>query len=148
MNRFGWSLRFLSHLNLGLEKKLQRRVRLLTIEIVAARGHECCVLGSVLVRAVDGLQAEPRSQRFELGIDRDRDGAVESDVAVDGVHAQLRALAVRDGIDLAHESIVVEDRKCEVAPPSLRGRLVHLQHVLEVEQLAGALAVMDQPVER
>jgi hypothetical protein len=67
---------------------------------------------------------------------------------VGGVYVQLRAPGVSRGIHLAREPIVVEDRKREVAPTSLGLRLVHLQHVLEAEQVDGAGAVVDPAVER
>jgi len=42
----------------------------------------------------------------------------------------------------------VEDRQGEVAPAAFGRRLVHLQRVLEVEDLLCADAVVDEPVER
>ena len=42
----------------------------------------------------------------------------------------------------------MEDRQRVVAPAALGRRLVHLERVLEVEQLLGAAAVVDEPVER
>ena len=56
--------------------------------------------------------------------------------------------AVGGGVELAHQPVVIKDRQCEVPPPALGGWLVHLQLVVEFEQLDGALAVMDEPVER
>ncbi len=41
----------------------------------------------------------------------------------------------------------MEDRQREVAPAALRGRLVHLERVLELEQLLGPHAIVDEPVE-
>ena len=42
----------------------------------------------------------------------------------------------------------MEDGQGEVAPAALGGGLVHLERVLEVEQLLGARPVVDEPVER
>jgi hypothetical protein len=42
----------------------------------------------------------------------------------------------------------VEDGEGEVTPAALGGGLVHLERVLEVEELLGADAVVDEPVER
>src|SRR3954453_13799569 len=70
---------------------------------------------------------EPRRERVDLGVDVVPHRARERDVLVDGVDAQDAGLAVGGGTELADETIVVEDRQREVAPPALRGRLVHLE---------------------
>ena len=44
-------------------------------------------------------------------------------------------LAVGGGVDLPDQPVVVQDRQREVAPTSLGLRLVHLQHVLVLEQV-------------
>src|SRR4051794_41943550 len=67
---------------------------------------------------------------------------------MDGVDAEDAGLAVGGRVELPDEAIVVEDRQREVAPPPLRGRLVHLEDVLEAEELRRARAVVDQAVER
>jgi hypothetical protein len=51
------------------------------------------------------------------------------------------------GVELAHQPVAVQDRQREVPPAALGGRLVHLELVVELEELDGALAVVDQPVE-
>ena len=55
---------------------------------------------------------------------------------------------VGEGVDLPDQPVVVEDREREVAPAPLRRGLVHLEGVLELEQLLGASPVVDEPVER
>jgi hypothetical protein len=72
----------------------------------------------------------------------------ERDVLVDGVHGQPAVLAVGRGVDLADQPVVVQDRQGEVPPPPRVPRLVHLQDVLDVEELQGPAAVVHQPVER
>ena len=72
----------------------------------------------------------------------------EADVLVDRVHPQPRILPVGDSVQLPDQPVMVEDRQRKVAPASLGRGLVHLQLVLEVEQLLCADAVVDQPVER
>src|SRR4051794_41887066 len=67
---------------------------------------------------------------------------------MDGVDAEDAGLAVGGRVELPDEAIVVEDRQREVAPPPLRGRLVHLEDVLEAEEVGRARAVVDQAVER
>jgi hypothetical protein len=56
-------------------------------------------------------------------------------------------LAVGEGVELARQLVAGQDRQREVPPPALGRGLVHLQLVVEAEQLHGALAVVDQPVE-
>src|SRR5205814_2869855 len=97
--------------------------------------------------AVDSRKTEPGRQRVELGIDRLGDGAREANILVDRMHLQHRRLAVGERIDLPDQLIVVQDRKREIAPPPLTLRLVHLQLVVEVKQLLGADAIVDEPVE-
>ena len=75
-------------------------------------------------------------------------GSREPNVLVDRVHLPVRALAVGGGVHLADEPVFVEHGQREVAPAPLRLRLVHLERVLEVEQLLRPRAVVDQPVER
>ena len=67
---------------------------------------------------------------------------------MDRVHAQLPHLAVGSRVDLADQAVAVQDRQRVVAPATLGGRLVHLEVVLELEQLLGAPAVVDQAVVR
>ena len=51
-------------------------------------------------------------------------------------------------VELPDQPVAVQDRQCVVAPPALRGRLVHLQDVVELEELAHPPAVGEEPVER
>ena len=67
---------------------------------------------------------------------------------MDRVDPQHGGLAVGGGVELPDQTIVVEDRQGEVAPAALGRGLVHLERVLEVEQLLGADAIVDEPVER
>ena len=57
-------------------------------------------------------------------------------------------LVVGGGVDLSDQAVPVQDRHRPVAPPPLRRRLVHLELVVELEDLGHALAVEDEPVER
>ena len=57
-------------------------------------------------------------------------------------------LAVGRGVDLPDQPVVVEHREGEVAPAALGRGLVHLEGVLELEQLLRAAPVVDEPVER
>ena len=52
------------------------------------------------------------------------------------------------GVDLADQLVAVQDRQGPVAEPALRLRLVHLELVVELEQLRHPLAVENQAVER
>jgi hypothetical protein len=45
---------------------------------------------------------------------------------VQGGDGEDPRLSIGLGVELADEAVVVEHRQCEVAPPPLRGRLVHL----------------------
>jgi len=63
------------------------------------------------------------------------------------VDLQHPGLAAGGGIELADQPVAVQDRQREVPPPALGRGLVHLQLVIELEQLHGALAVVDEPVE-
>ena len=67
---------------------------------------------------------------------------------MDGVDHQPPGGPVGLRVDLAHEPVVVEHRQGEVAPSPGVLRLVHLEHVLEVEQVLGPLTVVHQAVER
>ena len=57
-------------------------------------------------------------------------------------------LAVGGGVDLADQSVAVQHRQRVVAPQALGRGLVHLELVVEAEQLERALAIVHQPVER
>ena len=67
---------------------------------------------------------------------------------MDRVDPQDLGLPVDDRVELADQLVVVQDGKREVPPTTLVLRLVHLQVVLEVEQLLGSDAVVDQAIER
>src|SRR6188474_2703568 len=93
-------------------------------------------------------QAEPGREVVELRPDVLRDRLREPHVLVDRVHSEDAGVTVGEGIDLPDEPVVVENRQREVAPAPLRRRLVHLERVLEVEQLLRTRPVVDEPVER
>ena len=76
------------------------------------------------------------------------DSLRERHVLVDGVHLEGRGLAVPRGVHLAHQLVVVQDGEREVAPSALLLGLVHLERVLEVEQLQGPAPIVGQAVER
>ena len=57
-------------------------------------------------------------------------------------------LAVEDRLDPADEAVAVEDREDVVAVLALRRRDVHLEPVEEVPERLGAVAVVDEAVER
>src|ERR1700745_2884891 len=57
----------------------------------------------------------------------------ERNVLVDRVHDEDAGLAVRLRVELADEFVADQDRQREVAPPSFRGGLVHLELVAEPE---------------
>ena len=64
-----------------------------------------------------------------------RHRAREAHVLVDRVHPQDGGLAVGGGVDLPDQPVLVEHREGEVAPAALGRGLVHLEGVLELEQL-------------
>src|SRR6476469_4773881 len=94
------------------------------------------------------LQAQPGGEVAQLALHARRDGLAEPDVLVDRVDHEPAGLAIRLGVQLPDEPVVVEDRQREVAPAALVLGLVHLEDVLETPQLLGADAVVDEPVER
>ena len=102
----------------------------------------------IALARLDRAELEPRGQALQLGLHGLRDRARELHVLVDRVHPQRGGLAVGGGVELPDQPVVVEDRQGEVAPAALGRGLVHLERVLVVEQLLGADAVVDEPVER
>ena len=72
----------------------------------------------------------------------------ERRVLVDRVDEEPAGLAVGGGVELPDQPVAVQDRQGEVAPAPLRGGLVHLQDVLELEEVLHAHAVADHRVER
>jgi hypothetical protein len=64
------------------------------------------------------------------------------------VDPEHSGFAVSGGVELTHQLIPGQDRQREVPPPALGRGLVHLQLVVELKKLHGALAVVDKPVER
>ena len=67
---------------------------------------------------------------------------------MDRVDSQHSSRPVGLRVDLADEAVAIQDRHRPVAPAPLRGGLVHLELVVEAEQLQRALAVEHEPVER
>ena len=84
----------------------------------------------------------------DLAVDRGRHGLAERHVPVDRADEQHAGLAVGPGVELPDQPVAVQDREGVVAPPALGGRLVHLEVVVELEDLGHPLAVVQQPVER
>src|SRR6266702_8868466 len=87
------------------------------------------------------VQAKPASQVLDLAIHGGGHGLVEGHVLVDRVDPEHAGLAVGGGVQLSDQPVAVEDRQREVPPAALGGRLVHLQLVVELEQLDRPLAV-------
>jgi hypothetical protein len=50
---------------------------------------------------------------------------------------------VGGGVDLPDQAVAVEHREGEVAPAALRGGLVHLERVVEVEEPLRPVSVPD-----
>jgi hypothetical protein len=94
------------------------------------------------------LEAEPRREVLDLRVDGVAHLSRERLVLVDGVDTEHALVALGGGVQLADQPVAVQDRQRVVAPDPLGLRLVHLQHVVEAEQLVEALAVHHQPVER
>ena len=69
-------------------------------------------------------------------------------VLVDRVDAQHALGGIGGGVELPDQPVAVEDRQRVVAPDPLLDGLVHLEQVVELEELVEPLAVLDQPVER
>ena len=63
------------------------------------------------------------------------------------MHEQLARLAVGARVHLPHQPVTVQDGKCVVAPAALLLRLVHLQRVVEAEQVRHPLAIVQEEVE-
>src|SRR3954447_9783084 len=103
---------------------------------------------SVTVCISDVLKSEPRSELLDLRVHRLRDRACERDVLVDGVYTEHGRFAVCNSVEFPDEAVTVQDWQREIAPAPLRSRLVHLERVLELEQLLRTAPVVDQPVER
>ena len=93
-------------------------------------------------------EPKPRGQVVQLGAHGLGHRAGELHVFVNRVHLEDGGLAVGGGVDLPDEPVVVEHREGEVAPAAFGRGLVHLEGVLELEQLLRAAPVVDEPVER
>src|SRR6187200_1799080 len=87
------------------------------------------------------LRAEPRAEARERLVGT-------RGVAPGAEHIELAALAVEPRLDPADEAVADEDGQDVVAVLPLRPRHVHLEPVAEVEERLGAVAVVDQSVER
>ena len=94
------------------------------------------------------VRPSQRARSASCGPHPGRHGRREGNVLVDGVDAQHAGCAVGGGVDLPDQAVTVEDGKRPVAPAPGGGRLVHLQLVVELEQLGHPLAVEHQPVQR
>lgn len=67
---------------------------------------------------------------------------------MDRVDPKDAGVAICGGIELADQSVAVQDREGEESPATLGVGLAHLQLVVEVEELHQPLTIVDQPVER
>ena len=114
----------------------------------ASTRRERDALRATPLRAADPREAEPAGEGRQLALDASLGARVELDVLVDRVHLQDARLAVGRRVDLADQLVAVEDRQREIAPAPLVLRLVHLEQVVEVEQLAGPGPVVGQAIER
>jgi MFS family permease len=92
-------------------------------------------------------EAEPVGEVLDLGVDAGGHGRGEGHILVDGVDDEHAGLAVGGRVQLADEPVAVQDGQGVVPPPALVPGLVHLEDVLEVEELLGADPVVHQPVE-
>ena len=107
-----------------------------------------CDRGRPPSRQADRLQAEPRREVLDL--------SVRTALVIARVKARPRgrrspragALPGRPSRRPCRRAGPRGAREGEVAPPALVLRLVHLEDVLEVEQLLRPRAVVDEPVER
>ena len=122
----------------GARRVVARRARPLKL----ARGRGETSAGQ------DQVELQPAGEVLQLAAHRGGRGRVERLVLVDRIDPEHAGLAVRGGVDLADQPVAVQHRERVVAPSALGRGLVHLELVVEVEQLEGALAVVDEPVER
>ncbi len=78
----------------------------------------------------------------DLAVDRCRHRLAERHVLVDRRDRQHPCLAVGPGVELSDQPVAVQDREGVVAPPTLGGGLVHLEDVVELEDVVHPLAVV------
>ena len=114
----------------------------------ASTRRERDALRATPLRAADPLEAEPAGEGRQLALDASLGARVELDVLVDRVHLQDARLAVGRRVDLADELVAVEDRQGEEPPAALVLRLVHLEQVVEAEQVARSSSIVGQAIER
>ncbi len=74
-------------------------------------------------------------------------GLGEGHVLVDGPDPEHPGFSVCCGVELSNQPVAVQDRQCEVPLTALGSGLVHLELVVELEELDHALAVVYQPIE-
>src|SRR3954452_22525593 len=92
-------------------------------------------------------EVEPVRQLGDPALYSGAQAVVERRVSVDRVHEQLTRLVVGARIHLAHQLVTMQDGQCVVAPAALLLGLVHLQGVVEAEQVGHPLAIVQEEVE-
>src|SRR5690606_33060091 len=93
------------------------------------------------------VELEPPRELGNLLVHGGAGRGVERFVLVDGRNPQLSGLVVGFGVKLADEPVADQDRQRVVPPTPLRGGLVHLELVVEAQDLRGPPAVVDQAVQ-
>ena len=94
------------------------------------------------------LGAEPLRQPSHRAGDAWARARRRAGLGEDAVDPQDSGLPVEDRLDAADDPVAAQDREDVVAVLALRLRDVHLEPVEEVPERLGAVAVVDEPVER
>ena len=97
---------------------------------------------------VHDLEAEPAREVLDLGGHRVPGLGGARLVLVHRVDPEHALGRLGGGVELPDQPVAVQDRQRVVAPDPLLDGLVHLQQVVELEELVEPLAVLDQAVER
>ncbi len=92
-------------------------------------------------------EVEPARQLRDPELNSGAQVVVERLVVVDRVHEQLARLVVGCRVYLAHQPVTVQDGQGVVAPAALLLGLLHLQRVVEAEQIGHPFAIVQQEVE-
>src|SRR3954452_14187911 len=74
-------------------------------------------------------------------------GLGELIISMDRVDAEHSSFEVGCSVELPDQSVAIQNREGEVAPPTLGRWFVHLQLVVELEYLRQALAIDDEAVQ-
>ncbi len=89
---------------------------------------------------------EPSREVVDLTVDSGGDGLARLDVPVESVDTKHAAIAVRSSVKLSYQPVAVQNGQSEVSPATTCSRFVHLERVVELEQVGHALAIMEHPV--